>query len=49
MERFEDISRSLEVYRNGFRFEMVYGRLLENMPGLKLLIQMCDSDNKDKK
>jgi hypothetical protein len=49
MERFEDISRSLEVYRTGFRFEMVYGKLLETMPGLKLLIQMRDSDNKDKK
>jgi hypothetical protein len=49
MERFQDVSSGLEVFRTGFRFEMVYGKLLENMPGLKLLIQMRDTDNKDKK
>jgi hypothetical protein len=49
IERFQDISNGLGIFRTSFRFEMVYGRLLENMPGLKLLIQMRDSDNKDKK
>jgi hypothetical protein len=49
MERFQDISKGLEIYRTGFRFDLVYGRLLDTMPGLKLLIQMRDDGNKDKK
>jgi hypothetical protein len=48
MERFQDISKGLEIFRGSFRFDMTYGKLLETMPGLKLLIEIRD-DDKDKK
>jgi hypothetical protein len=44
-ERFTDIKRSIKMFNSKFRFEMVYGKTLDAMPGLKLLIEM----NKDKK
>lgn len=44
-ERFTDISKSISMYNSRFRFDMVYGKKLDSMPGLKLLLEM----NKDKK
>jgi hypothetical protein len=44
-ERFTDINRAIGMFNSKFRFAMVYGKILDSMPGLKLLLEM----NKDKK